>query len=197
MFSKRALENVFIAAAIVLLAINAGLKIIAKVAVDRAEQDESRSNHPLWNVKRGDVVLEIDSWTRYHLDSAQQWAPLFPEGGVIHLGPERTPYTVSMMHQLRCLDVVRDQLNRPKSERSEQPAKHCLNYIRQQLLCREDLQLDPYQYPHKVRALHPHAIRKCKDWRAVYEKVEENQREYAVWAERQLNVSEPPSEIVR
>lgn len=140
-------------------------------------------------MERGDVLLQHDSWTRYHLDAAQQWAPLFPEGGIIHLGPEQTPYTVSMMHQLRCLDVLRDQLNRPKSERSEQPARHCLNYIRQQLMCRGDLQLDPYQYPHKVRAVHPHAIRKCKDWRAVYEKVEENQMEYAAWVGRQLNSS--------
>ncbi|OJT11911.1 hypothetical protein TRAPUB_11557 [Trametes pubescens] len=189
MLSKRAVENAFIAVAIALLAANAALKLVARATISRAGGHENESNHPLWSMERGDVLLEHDSWTRYHLDAAQQWAPLFPEGGVVHLGPEKTPYTVSMMHQLRCLDVVRDQLNRPKSERSEQPARHCLNYIRQQLMCRGDLQLDPYQYPHKVRAVHPHAIRKCKDWRAVYAKVEENQMEYAAWAERQRNSS--------
>ncbi|EIW52671.1 uncharacterized protein TRAVEDRAFT_24130 [Trametes versicolor FP-101664 SS1] len=189
MLSKRTVENAFIAIAIALLAANAALKLVARATISRVEGHENESNHPLWSVERGDVLLQHDSWTRYHLDAAQQWAPLFPEGGIIHLGPEQTPYTVSMMHQLRCLDVLRDQLNRPKSERSEQPARHCLNYIRQQLMCRGDLQLDPYQYPHKVRAVHPHAIRKCKDWRAVYEKVEENQMEYAAWVGRQLNAS--------
>ncbi|KAL1943600.1 hypothetical protein VTO73DRAFT_4045 [Trametes versicolor] len=189
MLSKRTVENAFIAIAIALLAANAALKLVARATISRVEGHENESNHPLWSVERGEVLLQHDSWTRYHLDAAQQWAPLFPEGGIIHLGPEQTPYTVSMMHQLRCLDVLRDQLNRPKSERSEQPARHCLNYIRQQLMCRGDLQLDPYQYPHKVRAVHPHAIRKCKDWRAVYEKVEANQMEYAAWVGRQLNSS--------
>ncbi|KAL7278216.1 hypothetical protein ACG7TL_008191 [Trametes sanguinea] len=181
MVSKRTVENVFIGIAIVVLALNAAFKLVARAAVWRAQRRADEST--LWSVDRKEVALEIDSWTRYRLDSAQEWAPLFPGGGVIHLGPERTPYTVSMMHQLRCLDVLRDQLNRPKSERSEQPTRHCLNYLRQSLYCRADLQLDPYQYPHKVNALHPHAIRRCKDWRAVYAKVEENQREYASWLE--------------
>ncbi|CDO69746.1 hypothetical protein BN946_scf184697.g18 [Trametes cinnabarina] len=185
MVSKRAVENVFIGIAIVVLAINATFKIVARAAVWRAQRRADEGS--LWNVDRKEVALEIDSWTRYKLDSAEEWSRLFPGGGVIHLGSERMPYTVSMMHQLRCLDVVRDQLNRPKSERSEQPTRHCLNYLRQSLYCRGDLQLDPYQYPHKVNALHPHAVRRCKDWRAVYEKVWENQAAYASWLEAERN----------
>ena len=119
----------------------------------------------------------MDSWTRYRLDSAQQWAPLFPEAGIIHLGSSRTPFTVSMMHQLRCLDVIRDQLTRPKSQRDIEPTRHCLNYLRQTVICRGDLHFDPIQYPHKVNALHPHAIRRCKDWGAVYGAVWKNQQE--------------------
>ncbi|KAI0631475.1 hypothetical protein C8Q77DRAFT_138846 [Trametes polyzona] len=206
MFVKRILENTFIAATLILLAANLAFKLIARATINRAEQRKSESNHrkrrlynafhilthrdiALWSIDRQEVLLEIDSWTRYRLDSAQQWAPLHPGGGVIHLGPDRDPYTVSMMHQLRCLDVVRDQLNRPKSERSEQPTRHCMNYLRQMLLCRGDLQLDPYQYPHKVRAVHPHAIRRCKDWRVIYDKVGENQRDHAEWIARQQNAT--------
>lgn len=134
-----------------------------------------------WYVERGEVALEIDSWTRYTLDSGAEWQPLFPEGGVIHVGPSRTPYTVSMMHQLRCLDVLREQFTLPLRDRQAEPARHCLNYLRQTLACRGDLQIDPYQYAHKVNAVHPHAIRRCKDWRPVYEKVWENQKEYRAW----------------
>ena len=137
----------------------------------------------IWNVERKEVALEFDSWTRYKLDSAQQWAPLFPEGGVIHLGRDHTQYTVSMMHQLRCLDVIRDQLTRSLSERDAEPTRHCLNYIRQMATCRGDLQFDPIQYPHKVNALHPHAMRRCKDWRAVYDAVWKNQQKYRDWSE--------------
>ena len=125
----------------------------------------------LWRVERKEVALEIDSWTRYHLSSGAEWAPLFPEGGVVHLGPSQTPYTVAMMHELRCLDVIREQLSRPKLERDVEPTRHCLNYLRQMLTCRGDLQLDMFQYPHRTGSLHPHAIRRCKDWRSVYEKV--------------------------
>ena len=131
-----------------------------------------------WNVERKEVVLEVDSWTRYHLSSAAEWAPLFPEGGIIHLGSLGMSYTVSMMRQLRCLHVVREQLTRPVRERDVEPTRHCLNYLRQMVMCRGDLHFDPYQYAHPINAVHPHAVRRCKDWRAVYESVWENQREY-------------------
>ena len=144
----------------------------------------------IWNVDRKEVALEFDSWTRYKLDSAEQWTPLFPEGGIIHLGEPRIPYTVSMMHQLRCLDVVRDQLTRRKGERDIEPTRHCLNYLRQMVLCRGDLQFDPIQYPHQVNALHPHAIRRCKDWGAVYDAVRKNQREYRDWLLDQKNITD-------
>ncbi|KAI0325751.1 hypothetical protein GY45DRAFT_1329860 [Cubamyces sp. BRFM 1775] len=189
MVSKRAVENAFIAIAIVLLAANAAVKLTARLAIARAERQEKQHENELWHVDRKEVLLEVDSWTRYKLDSAQQWAPLFPGGGVIHLGEDREPYTVSMMHQLRCLDVVREQLGRPKHARAEEPTRHCMNYLRQTLFCRGDLQLDPYQYPHKINAVHPHPIRRCKDWRAVYEKVAENQREYAALLEGKSNSS--------
>ena len=83
---------------------------------------------------------------------------------------------MGMMHQLRCLDTIRAQLARPRAEREEQPTRHCLNYLRQVLMCRDEgLKLDPFQYAHKVMSLSKHPIRRCKDWRPVYEKVWENQ----------------------
>ncbi|PIL34471.1 hypothetical protein GSI_03248 [Ganoderma sinense ZZ0214-1] len=183
MLAKRTVETSLIALAIVALGLNAIFKFAARSVIDRA-QDARRDNGGIWNVERKEVALQFDSWTRYQLDSSQQWAPLFPEGGIIHLGPTRTPYTVSMMHQLRCLDVIRDQLNRPKSERDAEPTRHCLNYVRQMATCRGDLQFDPIQYPHKVNALHPHAVRRCRDWRAVYDAVWKNQQEHRDWLKK-------------
>ncbi|RDX40730.1 hypothetical protein OH76DRAFT_1467425 [Lentinus brumalis] len=176
MFSKRTLENAFVAVAIIFLALNAAFKLATQAVVQRTQNREPAN--PLWPVERKEVLLEMDSWTRFTLDSGAQWAPLFPDGGIIHLGPGRTPYTVSMMHQLRCLNAVRDQLTRPIRERDAELTRHCLNYLRQMVTCRGDLQVDPYQYAHNINAVHPHAMRRCKDWGAVYEKVWENQREY-------------------
>ena len=150
---------------------------------------ETHWSTALWNVERKEVVLEMDSWTRYTLRSGAQWAALFPDGGVIHLGPSHKPYTVSMMHQLRCLDVLRDQFTRPVRDRDVEPTRHCLNYLRQMVTCRGDLQFDPYQYAHKINAVHPHAIRRCKDWRVVYERVWGNQREYHACVSGKGNVT--------
>ncbi|KAM5531426.1 hypothetical protein V8D89_014883 [Ganoderma adspersum] len=161
------------------------LKISLKVATavvsghhyNTALDELKNVNPPLFDVgDRKEVLLLVDSWKHYSLDSAEQWAPLFPNGGVVHLGPDNTTYTVGMMHQLRCLDAIRAQLARPSAEREEQPTRHCLNYLRQVLMCRDEgLKLDPFQYAHKVMSLSKHPIRRCKDWRPVYEKVWENQ----------------------
>ena len=132
----------------------------------------------LWSVEQPEVLLQIDIWTRYHISSGAEWGPLFPEGGVIHLGPSRTPYTVAMMHELRCLDVIREQISRPKADREEQPTRHCMNYLRQMVMCRGDLEIQMFQYPEHLNPVDPHSIRRCKDWRGVYESVWENQREY-------------------
>ncbi|KAI0710881.1 hypothetical protein C8Q76DRAFT_739020 [Earliella scabrosa] len=176
MVAKRTVEHAFMLAAILFLAASATLKLAARVVLTRIQRVENDDTP--WNVERKEVALEVDSWTRYHLSSAAEWAPLFPEGGIIHLGPLGMSYTVSMMHQLRCLDVVREQLTRPVRERDVEPTRHCLNYLRQMVMCRGDLHFDPYQYAHPINAVHPHAVRRCKDWRAVYESVWENQREY-------------------
>lgn len=139
-----------------------------------------------WGLDGKEVVLQADRWTRYPLhNSSQQWAALFPHGGVIHVGPTHTPYTVSMMHQLRCLDVVRDQLTRPKVARDAEPTRHCMNYLRETLMCRGDTQIDSYQYAHKVNAVAPHPIRRCRDWRIVYERVAELQIAHARQTERE------------
>ncbi|RPD54580.1 hypothetical protein L226DRAFT_493490 [Lentinus tigrinus ALCF2SS1-7] len=177
MLAKRAFQRYFVVVAVAFLVFNAIVKIAA-YAVIQQKLDLNRGA-PGLSLNTGDaeeVLLELDSWTRYTLFSPQQWQPLFPEGGIVHLGPQGQPFTVAMMHQLRCLDVVRDQLTRTKAERDEEPTRHCMNYLRQTVQCRGDLHMDGYQYPHKVNPVHPHPIRRCKDWRVVYDKVAEYQR---------------------
>ncbi|KAI0755645.1 hypothetical protein C8Q74DRAFT_317592 [Fomes fomentarius] len=180
--SPRIAKHTFAAFSVVLVA-NVLFKLFGRLAIDRIRRNESVG--PVqWDLDGKEVVLQGDRWTRYPLhDSAQQWAALFPEGGIVHLGTKHTPHTVSMMHQLRCLDVVRDQLTRPRAARDIEPTRHCMNYLRETLMCRGDLQIDPYQYAHKINAVHPHPIRRCKDWRVVYAKVAEYQRAHAVWLE--------------
>lgn len=108
---------------------------------------------------------------------------------MIHVGPSHTPYTVAMMHQRRCLDALREQLSRPRLERDVEPTEHCLNYLRQMTMCRGDL-VDWYQYAHKINSLNRNAVRRCKDWTAVYEKVWDNQKEHSAWLKSQQHDSD-------
>ena len=95
-----------------------------------------------------------------------------------------------MAHQLRCLDLVRDQLTRPKRDRKFAHAQHCMNYLRQSLMCRGDTQLDPYQYPHKTKSVRVDIIRRCLDWRGIYAAMRSNQNEYAAWLVPNANASD-------
>ncbi|KAH9934037.1 uncharacterized protein BXZ73DRAFT_46104 [Epithele typhae] len=184
LLSRGALEYYLAAACVALIVLNVALKIGAIVLVQRTQSQDVHA-HPEtgWSVPlaSGEVALDTGAWTRYTLHDPEPWAPLFPGGGVVHLGPSRAPYTVAMMHQLRCMDALRHEFTRPRVERDWAVAQHCLNYLRQAARCRGDTHLDGYQYASKPRAVDTNPVRRCRDWRAVYEKVEQIQREHALW----------------
>lgn len=136
-----------------------------------------------WTVNREEVFLQFDTWARYRIHSAHEWAALAPRDGLVHLGADREAFTVAMLHQLRCVNFVRDQLTKNKLARDFAQTQHCMNYLRQMLMCHADQMLDPYQYVHKTRALNAQPVRRCLDWRVVYERVESNQREHDWWVQ--------------
>jgi Mycotoxin biosynthesis protein UstYa len=106
-----------------------------------------------------------------------EWATLVPNDGIIYLGPHGQPYSISLFHQLRCLDIIRrDVVGSLPPERSKL-SQHCLNYMRQMVLCRADLAVDPVlgrESKVEVRA----ETNQCVDWRRVYQEVEKSQQEY-------------------
>ncbi|KAI9068925.1 hypothetical protein FKP32DRAFT_1560703 [Trametes sanguinea] len=179
-------QNAVILVVITLLCCNVLVKLMSLSRLHRASE-VAPANGGIWDVERKPVAFQFDLGLHYGFNASAAWRALVPGDGLIHLGPHREPFTVSMLHQLRCLDVMREQLTKPRAAREEQPARHCVNYIRQMILCRGDTQLDPYQYPSNNRPVDANPIRRCLDWRAVYDAVDENQREYAQWlAKRSL-----------
>jgi hypothetical protein len=126
--------------------------------------------------------MNIEPTKHYQLSGQSadaEWAALAPDDGILHLGPQRRPYSVSLFHQLRCLDVIRRDV--VGSSEEGELSRHCLNYMRQMVLCRADLAVDPVLgrgLEARVRA----DTNQCVDWRRVYEELEKNQREYARWA---------------
>lgn len=127
----------------------------------------------------------FDNSNRYHLSSPEgiaEWSSLIPpNGGVIHLGKNGAPFTVSMIHQLRCLDIIRNYFvsNEAMREKTASLTKHCLNYIRQVVTCRADIHLEPFRSSSNDKGpVDLTGVYECKDWEAVYHEIEKNRRAY-------------------
>jgi hypothetical protein len=142
------------------------------------------NDHPeTWSINRPRVLGAFDNSNRYHLSSPEgiaEWASLTPpSGGVVHLGKAEAPFTISMIHQLRCLDIVRDHFVSNATRRVEATplTRHCLNYIRQVVMCRADIQLEPFRSAlHDKSPIDLNGIYECNDWEAVYNEIERNRR---------------------
>ncbi len=53
-----------------------------------------------------------------------------------------------------------------------------MNYLRQMIMCRANLRLEPVVDPFGVHAVDPWGKLTCRDWRNVYSAFEENQKAY-------------------
>ena len=138
------------------------------------------------------IRMNIEATKHYQLsgyNADAEWAALAPNNGTLYLGPQRQPFSISLFHQLRCLDIIRRNIVEALPQEESKLTRHCLNYMRQMVLCRTDLAVDPVlgrELEAEVRA----ETNQCVDWRRVYQKVEENQRDYAKWfAGRQVGGS--------
>jgi Mycotoxin biosynthesis protein UstYa len=149
------------------------------------------SDHPrAWDIGYlPPIRMNIEPTKHYQLsghNADAEWAPRAPHNGVIHLGPHRQPYSISLFHQLRCLDIIRRDIivgspPTPEDDNSKKRvnklSRHCLNYMRQMVLCRADLALDPVLGRGLEARVRPDT-NQCVDWRRVYEELEKNQQEY-------------------
>jgi len=73
-------------------------------------------------------------------DGRAEWASLIPGSGLVYLGEQHHPFSISMFHQLRCLDILREDIVEGNSNTTLR--HHCLNYLRQMVMCRGDTELE-------------------------------------------------------
>ncbi|TFK96612.1 hypothetical protein BDV98DRAFT_479899, partial [Pterulicium gracile] len=107
---------------------------------------------------------------------------LLPRGnGTVHLDTpsgKKGAFTISLFHQLRCLDILRESLMsfRDPRTRSEPTrlAHHCMGYLRQMVLCRSNTQLQSVRNHTGTRITVSDVTGRCQDWTAVYTEVEDN-----------------------
>lgn len=174
------LERLLLPIALVLLGLNTIYKVCGILWLHSGGGNDFTG---VLEVERPPVVLEFDNGAWYGLDAVDEWASLVPGDGLVYLGSQHEPFMVSMFHELRCLDIIRGQLIVPRMARKLGIAHHCMNYLRQMVLCRGDTFIDPYQYPSSINPIQPNSPRRCVDWEAVYHATELNQQEHAEWLE--------------
>ncbi|KAF9256981.1 hypothetical protein L218DRAFT_936227 [Marasmius fiardii PR-910] len=125
------------------------------------------------------VGMSIFGTSRYTLDVAgtEDWKKLMPSGGHTvrfqHYNRNRNqtemvPFTVSLFHQLKCLEIYHEEYiaSAPPSPR----VRHCLNYLRQQILCRMNLRLESTK-DEGARSVRQYET-VCRDWSLVYRAAE-------------------------
>lgn len=150
--------------------------------------------------------MTIENSRHYALDSEDadaEWQSIYPgtSNGFVRLGPRRRFYGLSVYHQIHCLDSLRWAiLGREHSTRSahilqtEQVREiphthHCLNYLRQTILCNADLTLEPEvilgsnDVGEGLGVTHV-----CQDWSKIHQFVENNAREFDEWNLNRTNV---------
>lgn len=145
----------------------------------------------MWDILPLDTVkLSMENSVHYDIDTPlgiTEWNSTLPSsGGMLYLGPDRRPFSISMFHQLRCLDILRAEIvlqaKRKESGETNRPASmlavHCMNYMRQMVMCRSNLRLESVRKSAGAHVTVPYVTHKCKDWSRVYEAAETNWEEY-------------------
>ncbi|KAF7330355.1 hypothetical protein MVEN_02473800 [Mycena venus] len=106
--------------------------------------------------RRNRSSFPIHDTVRYQLDTedgAAEWDASMAGNGMIYLGEQCRPFSISMFHQIRCLDTLRKdfvsvQSRNRSSVRQDLEDRalttHCMNYLRQMTFCRSRSYLDPY-----------------------------------------------------
>ncbi|KAI0775094.1 hypothetical protein BD413DRAFT_653610 [Trametes elegans] len=135
------------------------------------------------------VHLTHEDGTHYAIDTplgVAEWNATLPRGGaLVRLGPDLRPFTLSFFHQLRCLNIIRGALmdvyrGVPEETREKHRiVHHCLNYVRQTVMCRADTRLETVRAPTGRPITVSDITHTCKDWTAVYKAAEENYDRYA------------------
>lgn len=97
-----------------------------------------------------------------------EWTELTPNDGLVKVNNET--YTIALFHQLRCLDIIRQAVRDRTTSRPGELERHCLNYLRQSLLCRGDIHMEITGGPlHRTEVFQDSFV--CNNWESVYDSI--------------------------
>ncbi|KZV85735.1 hypothetical protein EXIGLDRAFT_775275 [Exidia glandulosa HHB12029] len=136
-----------------------------------------------WPLELDRVHKATEDTIHYALDTPlghSEWDTTLPSGGgILHFGPSQRPFSISMFHQLRCLNVIGRELevraNGDAAWKEPTPlSTHCMSYMRQMVLCRASTRLESVHTSTRPHVSVNAVTHTCNDWSAVYEAAERN-----------------------
>ncbi|KAM5537647.1 hypothetical protein V8D89_008725 [Ganoderma adspersum] len=136
------------------------------------------------------VTLITEETVHYWLHTPQDWESMTPagSGGFVRLGPQKRLFGMAMYHQLHCLHTLQQATAHSNGLGSESDGpelldntggevRHCLNFLRQMLLCAVNVRLEPLTEDWTLGSLKTDGIgleHRCRDWTVVRHEVEAN-----------------------
>ncbi|OCH88786.1 hypothetical protein OBBRIDRAFT_844333 [Obba rivulosa] len=133
------------------------------------------------------VSLTPEDTVHYQINSTnarREWQTIFPPGGgFLRLGPNNRIFGFALFHQFHCLIRLREAIHEGASTPH---VHHCLNYLRQTILCDANPTLEPVLPSAGERSVFSEVPHVCKDWTETYRIAAEN---YAAYLERKANLN--------
>ncbi|KAJ7127869.1 hypothetical protein C8R44DRAFT_100121 [Mycena epipterygia] len=130
------------------------------------------------SIRPAAMVFEAPD-SQYPLDDDRIWASIVPpKRGFLRLGPDGTPFSLALYHQLHCVNGIRfayvasrDGLFKTEKMRAESfgHVNHCFDVLRQSLMCKADTTLVPVGASNETSV-----TRRCRDWTQVRDFVGSN-----------------------
>ncbi|KAF9002066.1 hypothetical protein BDQ17DRAFT_1306533 [Cyathus striatus] len=134
------------------------------------------------------VALQVFDTTYYGLDKEgdYDWARLFPRGRhTVRLHDDtgitmqhddydqaESEYSVTLFHELKCLELYRIEYIKHPGPSNSPLIAHCLNYLRQQVLCHINIKLESVKNAKAQSGRQYTTV--CRDWTKVYDAMERN-----------------------
>ena len=129
---------------------------------------------------REQVIMHFIHLSRHNHIGSPAWNNLLPaheDPHLVHIqnadGTVSTK-TVALFHQLRCIEILHDTYVDEGSHRTSELHQHCLNYIRQSIMCKLDMTNEP-QGPVPIDNGRESL---CRDWEASYREADRNRNAY-------------------
>ncbi|GJJ08928.1 hypothetical protein Clacol_003148 [Clathrus columnatus] len=111
------------------------------------------------------TAVWLDDTVHYNLrgeDGDSEFGLLVP--AVLQDNPNSTFSSTTMVHQLQCLQVLRDDY---VAGRISSITQHCMEYLRQSILCTADTRLESVRFSHPPHVVGLPGDYECNDWTEV------------------------------